>query len=94
MSNVDTIAQGYKDRLIRVMEEQRAAAEMIKDIGTEMRGSGMDKTRIAAVKLAARRHFETSEKKALRETVEELAAALGEFADSPLGAAALGRHAS
>lgn len=81
----------YRDRLINLEQEARDIASARADLRVEMKGAGLSKTDIAGIKLAVQRHFETSEKRAERESAEEVAAALGAFAHSALGAAAVER---
>jgi uncharacterized protein (UPF0335 family) len=92
MTNVDTRAQAFLNRLTKLEQEKRNLSEDIKDLSKEMKGVGMSADEIAGVKLAVRRSFETDEKRAKRETVEEFAASLGDFADLPMGRAAVARH--
>lgn len=92
MTNIDTRALAFKDRLIRLEQERKDRAEDIKDIGKEMKGVGMSPAEIAGVKLAVKRYFETADAKAKRETAEEFAASLGGLKDLPLGLAAVERH--
>lgn len=94
MSNVDTRAIAFKDRLTRLETEKRNLSEDIKDLAKEMKGVGFSPDEIAGVKLAVRRSFETEERRAKRETVEEFAASLGDFADLPLASSAIQRHAA
>lgn len=93
MTNVDTRAVAFKERLTRLEQERRNLAEDIKDLSKEMKGVGMSADEVAGVKLAVRRSFETDEKRAKRETVEEFASSLGSMRDLPLGRAAVERHA-
>ena len=93
MSNTDQRAVSYKDRLIKLEQEKRDRAEDIKELMLEAKSAGLLKEEIAGVKLAARRHFETKEKKLFRESVESFAEALGDFKDMPLATAAIQRHA-
>ena len=81
----------FRDRLVDLTEVKLAAAEDIKELGVEMRASGLMKEDIAGVKLAVKRHFESPEKREFRETAEEVADKLGAFASSALGAAAVER---
>lgn len=83
----------FRDRLISLEQEARDGASARADLRVEMKSAGLSKADIAGIKLAVRRHFETSEQRAERESAEEIATALGEFAFSPLGAAAIGRAA-
>jgi uncharacterized protein (UPF0335 family) len=92
MTNVDTRAQAFLERLTRLETEKRNLSEDIKDLAKEMKGVGMGPDEIAGIKLAVRRSFETDEKRAKRQTVEEFASSLGAFGDSPLGQAAIARH--
>ena len=89
MSNVDSKTKAYFDRLLRLENEKRDLAETAKDLTKEMKGCGLSKEEISGIKLAVKREFETADKKASREEAEEIADALGGFADSPLGAAAV-----
>lgn len=88
----DNKAQTFKARLIRLEQERLDNAEAKKDLAAEMKSQKLLKEEIAGVKLAVKRHFETQEKKEFRESVESFAEALGDFRDSPLGAAAVERH--
>lgn len=91
MTNDDK-AQTFKARLIRIEQERLDNAEAKKDLASEMKSQHLLKEEIAGIKLAVKRHFETSEKKTFRESVESFAEALGDFRDSPLGVAAVERH--
>jgi uncharacterized protein (UPF0335 family) len=92
MTNVDARAQAFLNRLTKLEQEKRNLSEDIKDLSKEMKGVDMSADEIAGVKLAVRRSFESDEKRAKRETVEEFASSLGAFGDSPLGQAAIARH--
>ena len=92
MSNVDTRALAFKDRLTRLEEERRNLADDVKDLAKEMAGVGLSKDEIAGIKLAVRRSFETDEKRAKRITVEEFAESLGSMRDLPLGMAAVDNY--
>lgn len=78
------------ERIERLEEERKALGSDIKDIYTEAKSAGHD---VKAVRIAVKRQMETEEKRKAREAVETEAeliiAALGAFADSPLGAAAV-----
>lgn len=78
------------NRILRLTEEKAALQSDIKDIYAEAKSAGFD---VKAVRVAVRRASETEEKRKAREEVEAEAeliiAALGTFADSPLGAAAV-----
>lgn len=82
--------QSIVSRIVRLSEEKAALGEDIKDIYTEAKSAGHD---VKAVRIAVKRQMETEEKRKAREAVETEAeliiAALGAFADSPLGAAAV-----
>lgn len=91
MTNTDERALAFKDRLIRLEETKREIAEDMKDLALEMKSAGLLKEEMAGIKLAVRRHFESQEKRKFRESVEDFAAALGDFKDLPLGAAAMAR---
>jgi hypothetical protein len=88
-TNTDEKAQSFLARLIRLEQERRDNAEDKKEIGVEMKEAQLLKEEVAGIKLAVKRHFEEPEKRELRESAEEFAAALGEFASSPLGDAAI-----
>ncbi len=92
MSNTDQKAVTFKERLIRLEQERLDNAEAKKDLGAEMKSANLLKEEIAGIKLAVKRHFETQERRVFRESVESFAEALGDFKDSPLGAAAVSRH--
>jgi hypothetical protein len=93
MRNTDDKAAPYVARLIKLETERRERSEDIKELMVEARSAGLLKEEIAGIKLASRRHFETYEKRLFRESVEEIAAALGDFQLLPLGQAALAVHA-
>ena len=84
-------ATHYRDRLIRILEAQRETQEDAKELSVEMKAAGLSRVEIAGVKLSAQRHFENSDRRVLRESVEQFAASLGEFGATPLGAAAVER---
>jgi uncharacterized protein (UPF0335 family) len=89
MSNVDGKTKAYFDRMLRLETEARELAESKRDLAKEMKGCGLTKEEIAGIKLAVRREFETEDKRVSREAAEDVAEALGDFKDSPLGAAAV-----
>ena len=95
ISNTDPRLQSYRDRLIRLEQERRDRAEDIREVGKEMKGAGLLAEEIAAIKILVKRHFEDDSKRAKRErieeTVEDIAAKLGDFVSLPLGAAAVER---
>jgi uncharacterized protein (UPF0335 family) len=90
-SNTDEKSKAFLARLIRLEEERRNNAEDRKELGAEMKSAELLKEEIAGIKLAVKRHFEEPEKRAFRESAEDFAAALGGFADTPLGTSAI-RH--
>ncbi len=89
MSNVDERLVAYKRRLLALTEEKQRVAEDISELNKEMKGVGVSKDEAAGVKLAVKRSFETADKKATRITAEEIADSLGDYADMPLGKAAV-----
>ena len=78
------------DRIIRLEEEKRDTSEGIKDIYTEAKSAGFDPK---AIRVLVKREMETAEQRASRLSVEETVAllevALGAFAGTPLGTAAM-----
>ena len=91
MPLADERSAAYLARLIRLEEERRDNATDRSELAMEMKGAGLLAEEIAGIKLAVKRHFESDERRAFRETAESVAAALGDFASSPLGDAAV-RH--
>ncbi len=89
MSNIDGKTRSYHDRLLALETSRRELGEDIKELMTEAKSAGFSKDEIAGIKLAVRRSFESEDKKAARISAEEFAAALGDFADLPLGSAAI-----
>jgi hypothetical protein len=94
IANTDERASSIRDRLIRLETARRESVEDIKELIIEAKSAGLLKEEIAGIKLAAKRHFETLEKRLFRESVESFAAALGDFAALPLGSAAIHHHAN
>jgi len=88
MTNSDTIKANFLARKIHLLEEKRNNAEDIKDLGVEMKNAELSKVEIDGINLAAKRKFESVEKREHRVSVEQVAEELG-FADTPLGAAAI-----
>jgi len=88
VSNTDRAA-AFLARLVNLEQERRENAEDRKELGTEMKAADLTKVEIAGIKLAVKRHFEDDGARALRESVEEFAEALGGFKDTPLGEAAI-----
>lgn len=80
------------DRIVRLEEEKAGLSADIKEIYGEAKSSGWAKK---AVRIVVKREMEDSEQRAAREAVEMEAdlmlSALGDFASSPLGEAAVGR---
>jgi hypothetical protein len=94
MTNSDTIKASFLARKIRLLEEKRNNAEDIKELGLEMRKAELSKVEIDGINLAAKRNFESAEKREHRVSVEQVADELGPYADTPLGAAAMERVAA
>lgn len=94
MNMTDGKSVAYRDRMIKLEETKREHAEDIKDLAREMKGCGLLAEEVAGIKLAVKRHFETAEKRVFRESAESFADALGAYRDSPLGMAAIQRHAA
>lgn len=80
------------ERISRLKEEQRGLAADIKDIITEAKSAGYD---TKALRLLVKRHAEDADQRKKREDVEAsleiMLNALGNFATSPLGSAAVAR---
>lgn len=79
----------YRDRMVAIEQERRDRSDDLREIAVEMKSAGLTKAEVAGVKLAVRRHFEDEQKRAARESAEEIAEALGALADTPLGEAAV-----
>ena len=98
MTNSDTMKAQFVARKVRLLEEQHQNTEDQKELGIEIKKSGLTKVEIAAIHLKAKRTFESSEKREFRESVEQeveqLQVALGAYRDSPLGQAAIERVGS
>ncbi|MCX7178012.1 MAG: DUF2312 domain-containing protein [Proteobacteria bacterium] len=92
MSNKDDRLASIVDRITRLHEEKDGLTSDIKDIYAEAKSNGYD---VPALRLVVKRQREDADKRAKREEAEAIAAAmesaLGAFADSPLGAAAIGK---
>lgn len=88
--NPNSDVRAFVDRIVRLEEEKKELAASIKEVYEETRSAGYEPK---AIKIAVKREMETPEKRAAREAVEAEAelilAALGEFASSPLGEAAV-----
>lgn len=82
-------------RIARLEEEKAALAADIKDIYAEAKSAGYS---VPALREVVGRRLETEVQRAKREEVERdivlLMGALGEFVETPLGAAAVGRVAA
>lgn len=80
------------DRIIRMEEEKKSLSE---DIKVEYQGGKNDGYAPKAIKNIVREEMEDGEKKAAREAIEfetdAMRLALGDFASSPLGDAAMSR---
>lgn len=94
MSNVDEKSKAYLSRAIRIEQERRENADAKKDLSAEMKSAKLLKEEIAGINLAVKLHFMEDEKRQFRKAVEDIAESLGDYRDTPLGMAALGRHAS
>lgn len=97
MSRNLAIDPAQKSILERWIELERTRLDCIadlKDLAKEAKSKGMEP---AAIREAVKRHFEDSEKAQKRrskeEAVEYLLAVLGDFAESPLGQAAINQAA-
>lgn len=90
---IDGKTAQYRDRFHRIETDRRELAEDFKELKTEAKSAGFSKEEIAGIILSVKRSFETEEKRVSRITSEQVADALGDFANLPLGAAAV-RHAA
>ncbi len=101
ISNADP-RDAYRDRIVRLLLEKldndESTRESIAGIKEQMKNNDLTKTDIAGVLLRAKqdlaaikRERKPADKQAELETVEQVAAALGPFADSPLASAAIQR---
>lgn len=72
-SNVDPRHKAFFDRLRNVETQKRDAADDAKDLAAEMKNKGVTPDEIAGIKLAVKRAFESTEKKAKREAAEHVA---------------------
>lgn len=83
----------YLKRAIALEAERRALAEDSKELAKQMKDDGKTAVDIKATKVAARRHYEDGKAAELREAVEaKIEELLGEYADTPLGRAAVAVH--
>ena len=89
MTNVDTRFTEFKRRLLNLAEERQRIAEDEREIGVEMKSEGITSTQQKGIKLAVKRALEEPDRRAERIAVEEIAESLGDFADLPLGRAAI-----
>jgi uncharacterized protein (UPF0335 family) len=91
MSMADQRLVSIVDRLVRLEEERRALAADMKDIRQEAKSAGYN---VAALGDIVKERLETAKQKAAREDRETardlMRNALGDFASSPLGTAAVG----
>lgn len=81
----------FLQRRITLEQEKRDLQDSIRDLKTEMKAADLTKADIKAIDLACRRHFETDEARIVRREIEDIASALGAYADTPLGQAAASR---
>jgi len=95
ISNSETMAKGYVERLVRLMTEKQELAIQIAEVKAEAKSAGFSPK---AIMMVVARQLETLEEKQKREAVEteaeQIMAALGMLADTPLGQAAAGRAAN
>ena len=91
MTNVDERAARFLARLVKLETEKRERGEDIRELMIEAKSAGLLKEELAALKLAARRHFETNERRVFRESVEDFAASLGQLSGTPLAASRMRR---
>ena len=88
----DGVAQtrAFIDRIVRLEEEKATLSGDIKDIYTEVKSAGFEPK---AFRVLVRREMETAEERAARiavqEEVDRLELALGAFAETALGRAAM-----
>lgn len=89
VSNSETMAKGYVERLVRLMNERAELNQAIADVKAEAKSAGFSPK---AIMVVVSRQLETLEEKQKREAVEteaeQIMAALGMLADTPLGQAA------
>ena len=81
----------FVERIENLERSRKDLADDIKDIYTEAKGQDIDVKALRRV-IALRRQ-DRNEREALAETVEQYMHALGDLAGTPLGAAAVERHA-
>lgn len=78
------------DRIVNLEEEKRGLGDDIKDIYAEAKSAGYD---VKGLRMVVRQRRETSDQREKRQAAENardlMLAALGDFATSPLGSAAL-----
>lgn len=90
--NRDERLASFVERNVNLENERRERGEDIRDLHKEVASAGYD---MPAYRLVVKRALEGADKKAKRETAEEIAAsmmaALGMLAELPLGRAALER---
>lgn len=82
------------DRIVRLEEEKHGLQDDIKVIYTSVKEAGFNPK---SIRVIVKREMETADQRAAREAVEsevaDLTVALGDFASSPLGDAAIERAA-
>lgn len=86
--NADLL-RAFIERVEKLEEEKRALAEDIKDIYAEAKGVGYDAKIIR--KIVAMRRMDRDKRREEEELLDIYLSALGEFVDTPLGAAAIER---
>ncbi len=91
-ANTDQRLRSVVDRIVRLEEERAGLGNDIKEIYAEAKSAGYD---VPALRIVVKRAREDAEKRQKRETAEQIAesmlAALGEYAETPLGQAAIER---
>lgn len=82
--------RSFFNRAVTLEEERRDAAKAVKEVLEEAKSAGFDKKALSQL---LKRHFEDETQRAAREATEMardlMARALGEFASTPLGDAAM-----
>lgn len=82
--------RSYVDRLVRLHEQKAETAAEIKDVAEKAQGDGFSKKALLVlVKQELETAEQASERRAIADEVERMKTALGMFADTPLGGAAM-----
>jgi uncharacterized protein (UPF0335 family) len=81
--------RAFLERIERLEEEKRAIADDIKEIYLEAKGTGYDPKIVR--KIVALRRMDRDKRREEEEILEIYLSALGEYADTPLGQAAIAR---